>query len=321
MNERIEVRLPDKLKVEAPKTDAAIDALTAAFSGLSRMLEAGFSEISASLRSLRRLPEMLTAFQERVTEQFTNLFQYHVESQLHARQANIVATRKVQNTIHSSYQDKLGQLPEDRHRIEERYRKLLESVASECERHIERLDSHALDILGKVYPEQVQARFSCESMPTFDLLAGHADVAANARALCLDDGIAAIEQAVSAYIGQRKRLIEHLHELGAGEGPAPGWCETVIVFTELEDTGDGARELRWAVAGDRAEFDSAWPAEVRDRLTTALRRRLDTTKAQKLDDQDRLRISRAMANGFGVPESERARFMEARIEFVAEGAQ
>ena len=72
---QVTVRFPEKMTVDAPKTDQSIDALKTVFVSFSKMLEKATTEVVSSLQVLRKLPELVTLFQQTVTAQFSTLFE------------------------------------------------------------------------------------------------------------------------------------------------------------------------------------------------------------------------------------------------------
>ena len=109
-HENVTVNFPDKMEVDAPKTDNLIRSLTQAFKSLSNMLQTSFREIADALQTLKHLPDLVRSFQEEVTHQFTNLFAHQVEAQILARQANILSARKKREIVDLRQKEKMNHL-------------------------------------------------------------------------------------------------------------------------------------------------------------------------------------------------------------------
>ena len=200
----VEVRIPDKLKVETPGTDKRIDALSKVFQAFSKMLRESVRKMVDSLEVLKELPALLRDFQGMVAQQFTNLFTHQMEAQVHTRQANLLAASKKREVINSLYEEKVDQLPVDRERITRRYRQLLEKVGELVQSQIQKLDSHAFRLVDKAYPEHIQRRFTFESAPTYEYLAAYAEESAVARTIPLESALQNARRGIRDLLEKRR---------------------------------------------------------------------------------------------------------------------
>lgn len=236
--------LPSEITVRNPDMDHKIAALTKAFETLTKLLEKSFTEIAESLRTLRRLPEIVEKIQETVVTQVDRLFQQQMEAQVLARYANLQVARKRLESVNTLEQDKMGQLKSDTARVSERYAKLLEQVARDCESNIRRIDSHAFDIVDRIYPKEVQQKFSFESEPALRLIGEHAGESAVARTVQLDHALEDVTAAVRHFTRARETFKADFAQFASPELVAGAYIFNVIL-AESTDVATGQTETHY----------------------------------------------------------------------------
>lgn len=248
-NERIEVRLPDRMTVHAPKTDALIDSLVVAFSSLSTMLQASLVEIATTLQTLKGLPAQIDGLQSEMQHQFGLQLRTHLEAQVQMRLAAILSAGKQQAALLELKAERAALLPQDVDRLTARTIRLISEAASETTRHVRQLDSHVLDILEQVYPRQIQERFSVDSAEAFDILAAHASHAMTARAGAIDAALSDAKSALDQVVTLADSANAALEPFDWGDRVATGWHEATFLVVEVEDTETGGVEQRVSLVG------------------------------------------------------------------------
>jgi hypothetical protein len=300
----IKVEFPDRMRVDAPETDQAIDALKAAFTSFSKQLEFTTGKMLTSLESLTQLPQMIANLQGTVATQFHELFVHEVKVAAAGRLATMQAAEKKRQAAQESLARRESRLGEERELLSGRYGKLLGQVAGDCESRIRQLDSHAFDIVEQAYPKQVQQRFELDSTPAVKLLAEHADESAAARTLCLGEKL---ESMATAVVGARTEIADFEAEAGrlaSRGGPAVGWHRLSCTFLELEDAVTGERRFEVLLAGGES-LESLGP-EISTRLRQQLRAGTGGGAARTLAADDLGRLAETMAASGATPEDVRS---------------
>lgn len=201
-------------------------------------LHSDLKKIMEPLAVIKFIPDLIRELKQTIVKQFTGLFTGQIEADVITRQANIkVLNRKIESTDRHMKQ-KEENLDKTVERIEERYTILTNQLNQEHETFLRKLDSHAYDIVEKIYPAQVQKRFSCDSLPGIDFLAEHARLSVTDRSVCLDQGMNDALREVSAFMEKRQLLYNELEEfeclhLDEGTYELP-WC-----FVQLENRETG----------------------------------------------------------------------------------
>lgn len=309
------VKFPDKIQVESPKTDHAIHAMSDAFASLSEMLQESSKEMAGSLRMLRELPAIVTRLQENLADQFTNLFKHQLEAQILQRYANSqVSLRKV-DSVRLAEDEKAGQLEPAIKRVDERYGQLLNNIAAECSARVKRLDSHAFDIMDLAYSKEIQEKFSFDSIPALEFLAGHAAESATARTEILDAALRDTVAAMRDLMADRYKFYGALAENAVSASLDAGVYRIPVMAVDVRDrtTGETSRRYLIVQEGEAIEI----PGEVADILTKLANAAAAeaTRTALRRDEQEA--IAGAMAATGTVPESEVQRFVSSPVEMLS----
>lgn len=287
---QVNVKFPSKIEVDAPELDNKIGAMALAFQGLSDHLKRGFGDIGEKLEILSKMPKMLENVQKEMVQQFSNLFEQHIQSLLLARRANVTAIQKKKASMERYASEKRDQLNADNDRVSERYSKLLENVSADCQVQIRQLDSHALDLVEQVYPRQIRDRFSFDSTPAVNALVAHTIETEQARATCLDEGLQRAETAVESFVERRRQFYNDLDVGLSFDDALLGWYELPMTIVEITNKETGERSWVPVNAAERegAEIGTAM------RLASSAQR-ADSGDRACLDDDARAAIRRALA--------------------------
>ncbi len=313
-NDKVTVNFPDKMEVDAPKTDYMIDSLTQAFVSLSKMLQKAFVEILDALQTLKHVPEIVDNFQKEVTNQFTNMFTHQLESQIMSRQASMLSAQKKWEITDSRCKEKTDQLSNDIKRLTERYGQKFETLTDESKRRINDIDSHAFDVVEGIYPKQIQEKFSFDSVPAVELLAAHADDSAVARALCLEEGLESLHISIRNFLEKRESFYKELDFIKAEDKLSPGWYELPFLVAEVEDTSTG--EITHELTLDPALLDKVSISdEMMERLNEIVIQQIKSHERETLDPEDQTNLAELMSE-FEVPEDEQRRFEEYQVELI-----
>jgi len=226
--------------MKQPLTEPDLNDLSNTKTG--NWLHNDLKKIMEPLAVVKFIPDLIRELKQTIVKQFTNLFTGQVEADVITRQATIkVLNRKIESTDrHIKHKEE--NLQKTVERIEERYTILTDQLNREHEAFLRKLDSPAYDIVEKIYPAQVQNRFSGDSLPGIEFLAEHAKVSVTDRSLCLDEGLNDAQREVAAFMEKRQLLYQELEQfeclqLDEGVYELP-WC-----FVQLENRETGETKL------------------------------------------------------------------------------
>jgi len=255
-NRPIKVEFPSKMRVSSPE----IDSIKITTNRISTWLHNDLKAIIEPLYVLKELPEMIKEFKKTVVTQFTNLLMGQIEGDVINRQANIkVLNKKIESTQIHINQKEIN-LDKTKVRISKRYTDLAEQLNTEHETFLRKLDSHAYEIIDKVYPNQIQDKFSYDSLPSIDFLSEHAMVSVTDRNICLEQGMNDANKEVSRFVDNRQLFYNDLKEFEC-YGFEEGVYELPFCFMELENhkTGEVKKEYWFQselIAGEKnPDFD------------------------------------------------------------------
>jgi hypothetical protein len=300
-NTPIRIQFPDKMKVTSPE----IDSILKVSERISNWLHEDLKKIIEPLVGLQYVPDLIKEVKETVVIQFTNLAQGQIESDVINRQANIKVLNKKIISSEKHIEQKEENLDKTVERINTRYSDLADQVNKEHEVFLKKLDSHAYDIIEKIYPQQVQDRFSYDSLPGTDFLADHAFVSVMDRNICLDKGMKKAENEVGRFMENRKLFhdeIERFHckELKEGTYKLP-FC-----FIEMENRNTGETKMEcW--------FECELETGVKNSDLDFMREEMELKAANaEFKKESYFEILEAIKSYLNekIPESEKQRFMQ-----------
>jgi hypothetical protein len=320
MAEYNQIQFPHEIKVHAPETDHALSGLSSAFASLSHVLQDSFREIAGSLRALRQLPEMLTAFQQTVVREFSQLYVSELENQIFSRHANLqVAEQKLQASANME-KDKLEQLQPDSQRLAERYQQLLENAGGECLSRVHRMDSHAFQILEKYYPKEVQERFSTESSEALRYLTERAGLAAADRSEQLNEGLKEARSSLQDFLSQRHQFYAQLETFLQPLDMQPGGYEVPLLYMEIRDTTTGIRQTELMMVDNDGKAVPV-PGQCMPWVEMMVQRQLANCSRKPLNVDERRKLGELLENTMKVSSAERRRFESVSVDYISvEGA-
>lgn len=296
----IKVQFPKQMKVHSPE----IDSIKANSNRISNWLHNDLKNIIEPLTVVRFIPDLIKELKQTIVNQFTNLLLGQVEADVINRQANIkVLNKKIDSTQIHIAQKEEG-LNKTIDRLTDRYSTLSDQLNTEHETFLRKLDSHAYDIIEKVYPQQVQEKFSYDSVPGISFLSDHAMISVEDRNICIDKGFKNALKAISHFTKDREQFYNELSEFecnlldeGAYELP---WC-----FVEMENNITGETKLEcWF----ECELDEGQKVPALEDLRQEIEHRAEQIKINKVIVNETVSLLDDFLNR-DIPELERKRFI------------
>lgn len=234
----IKVQFPKEMKVSSPE----IDSILKVSEKISNWLHHDLRNIIEPLTVLKSVPDLVKQVNQTVVYQFTNLFQGQIEADVMNRQATIKVLNKKIVSTESHIGLKEENLDKTIERIDKRYESLSDQLNREHETFLKKLDSHAYEITDRIFSQQVQERFSYDSIPVTGFLADHAIVSATDRTVCIEKGFNDAYDQVSNYV-EEKRMFEE--QIGSYQCNllTEGVYDLPFCFIETEDRMTGERHI------------------------------------------------------------------------------
>jgi len=299
-NRPIEVRFPKQIEVHSPE----IDSIRVTSSKISNWLHNDLKNIIEPLTVVRFIPDLIKELKLTIVNQFTNLLMGQVEADVINRQANIKVLNKKIDSTQAHIIQKEESLNKTIDRVTNRYSNLSDQLNTEHETFLRKLDSHAYDIIEQVYPQQIQDKFSYDSIPGINFLSDHAMVSVSDRNICFEQGLNDALRVVSNFIDNREQLYNDLidfecHILDEGTYELP-WC-----FIELENNKTGETKLEcWF----ECELEKREKEPALDEVRKEMELRAELLKLNKVDVNETISILQEFLNQ-EIPEVERKRFI------------
>jgi len=234
----IKVQFSKEMKVSSPE----IDSILKVSEKISNWLHHDLRNIIEPLTVLKSVPDLVKQVNQTVVYQFTNLFQGQIEADVMNRQATIKVLNKKIVSTESHIGQKEENLDKTIERIDKRYESLSDQLNREHETFLKKLDSHAYEITDRIFSQQVQERFSYDSIPVTGFLADHAIVSATDRTVCIEKGFNDAYDQVSNYV-EEKRMFEE--QIGSYQCDllTEGVYDLPFCFIETEDRMTGERHI------------------------------------------------------------------------------
>jgi hypothetical protein len=237
---KINVQFPEHLEVRSKKLDAIQESTKA----MADIMTNNFKYLIDSVQSLKKLPDLVEKLEMTFIEQFKLMFMTQIEADVLNRQANIRVLGKKMAFIEEHIEKKKEQARSMLDQITGRYKNLSEDLTKEHDTYQRKLDSHAFSIVEKVYPDQVQEKFSFESLPNISFLAAHADDSATVRTICLDDAYQDASKSVREFLNQRALFFNQLDDLCVDK-IKPGNYSLPYWVIETEEISGGSGEFHF----------------------------------------------------------------------------
>jgi len=299
-NRPVKVQFPNKMKVHSPE----IDSINKTAHRISNWLHEDLKKVIEPLTVVKFIPDLIKELKQTIVNQFTNLLMGQVEADVINRQANIKVLNKKIESTQTHIAQKEENLNKTIDRVSDRYSTLSEQLNTEHETFLRKLDSHAYDLIEKVYPQQVQDKFSYDSLPGISFLSDHAMVSVTDRNICLDQAFNDAHKEVNSFMEKREQFYGDLSEfecnnLEKGTYEIP-WC-----FIEFENnkTGETKLECWFECELEKGEKESAL-----DELRKEMEIRAEHEKVNQEDIMATLNTMDDFLNA-KIPEVERKRFI------------
>ena len=193
-----------------------VDAIERSTIRMQNVLHEDLKQIIVSTQSLPELPEILKEFQERMVEQFMINLLTQVAMEMKVRQTNIAKAEHISKFLVEQTKKKQTAFTEYSNRAVSRYSKMFEELAQEHEAFLNQLDSHVYSIVKKIYPDQIQEKFSVRPNNMLELLDRHAFEASFARTECLDDAYDEVAEEMNEYVEDRELALQEIASMDSG---------------------------------------------------------------------------------------------------------
>jgi hypothetical protein len=298
-----EIRFPDEMTIRSPQ----IEALRVIAKEMSEFVHKDLTEANKKLVALEKLPKLIEHVQETVVEQFLLQLQSQFETQMLAREASIQVAEKKIDLVETHIGKKKSQHEEMSGNLDRRFEKQTEQLAEEHTSYLRQLDSHAYEIVDKVFPEQVIGKISRKSVPAYHYLVAHHLEAARSRTESLEAGFQEAKEAIDNFLSQRG---EFWTELNSQEinSYSDGWFEIPYYVIMLENAETGERRTEVVISSDQRSESSEVPEEIKELLRDAAVSDLSFASGSLVECDDQLAIAHFLENKYEVPKSECERF-------------
>lgn len=228
-NRNINQQFPNRMDNEAKD----ISAIRETAERISTWLHYDLKKIIAPLQVLPKIPELLSEFQKKVVNQFSELFKNQIETLVVTRQANIRVLDKKISMIESFIHNKKNQLEEARIRIIDRYRGIRLKLVKEHDNFLSGIDNHVYDLLEKIYPKQIQEKFSYISIPVQNYIITHMKEAAVVRHNLTKAEFGKTKNAIDSFLNKRKNFYNILESYTCNL--EPGLYGLPYYYVEVEE--------------------------------------------------------------------------------------
>ncbi|MGD2113718.1 MAG: hypothetical protein PVG07_01595 [Acidobacteriota bacterium] len=283
------------------RADQGIKALETSFEQLYGILHAQFTTVIERLEHLQKLPDLFEGLEQTIHREFETSFLHQFEGQILGHQGRVLGNRSRIEAYERLVERKREQLGRELGRVRERYGELLRTVATHNETRRRSLDSHAYELIERVYPAEIQERFSHVSLPAYEYLAAHASESALVRNQVFVAAVKSLREAVSRFLDQYRTAKAELRSWLA-EDLEPGRYTLGLTVAEIEDrtTGERRFEIR-----DRS--GRRLPEEAEERVAVFLRGSADRFRGDRLSGTERSELAELL-EARGVPREELDRF-------------
>lgn len=301
-DQNIKVKFPSEMKVHSPE----IDSINKTAQRISNWLHNDFKEIIKPLQVLPKIPEILRDFKEKITEQFSMLFTNMIDTQILSRHANIKVTEKKIQLVEEHIDKKETQFIELKKRITDRFQNLSNKLDEMHSKFLKQLDNHVYDIPEKIYPIQIQEKFSFSSVPTKNYIIAHTQESALTRFEVLNDGFDEAQKNIHSFLDARNNFYDELgcHNayLDEGQYGLPYWA------VEVEDTESGEKRtevyFKWELLNEETEIPNKTIDIMRDYAKGDFIYKI----SKKIDLADQNRVLEMLYKMDEIPEDEIKRF-------------
>ncbi len=239
-NKPVKIDFPKSMKIQSPE----LDALKESTKTIVKILSQHLQEIAKGIQSLTKLPDLFTQLKELVANQFNNLFIASVETNIMNRQANVKVLGKKIAFVKEHVAKKERQLEKTNDQIIERFANISKEMTKEHELFLQKLDSHAYEIVDQIYPRQIQERFSYDTQPNIDYLVNHTTESGYVRSKCITDSFIDARKKVEYFLEERKILNDNLAEYGINTNLVDGYYSLPVWFAEIINNETEEKEIK-----------------------------------------------------------------------------
>jgi len=239
-NTPVRVEFPREMKIHSPE----LDAVKISTRTIAEILSNHLKHIAEGIQSLSQLPNLFRELKTLVADQFKNLFEAQVETNIMNRQANIKVLGKKIAFVETHVGKKEEQLKKTNSQITNRFGNISKEMTNEHEFFLKKLDSHVYNITDQIYPKQVKERFSYDSQPNIDYLVNHAIESAYVRTKCISDSFVDAKREVENFLEERNILYEELSHYGIDTDLEEGYYNLPIWVAEILNNETGETETK-----------------------------------------------------------------------------
>lgn len=310
MNEHVTVNFPKEMKVDAPKTDETIDALKASFEKLFEQLHNNIKVLVKQIGQLQEdIPLAIQGLEELISYQFRLSFLKQFEAYIINHKAQILTDEKRIIALRNFLEKKQKQFEKEHKSIQERYVKLLSQVSKNNMDRRRKLDSHAYSLLERVFPEQIQERFSNISLPSYNYLSAHATESAIVRTSSILEAFKEAQRAIEHFVHLRDEAYEKIDDL-ISRDIEPGWYSFPVRFAEVENRDNGERRIEYAIPKVFEEL----PQKVQKMIRKYAEIKLTELNSEPLTNEAKKVIGKHLKETGDIIDSEIIRFSNDVIE-------
>jgi hypothetical protein len=223
--------MTDNITVQSPQ----IDAIKVSTEHISHWLHKDFKEIVKPLQNLEALPALFSSLESRLVEQFRHSLSGQIAVSMKTTEANIRVAEQRGSVVQNEIKQKENDFVHDNENTTKRHNERIESLNQHHETFIHELDSHAFDITEKIYPDQVQSKFSFISQPFWQELAKHINKLAYARSSALLESLKETIQSLNKFVDMRKTVYKELRALTVSESIQDGSYDLPYWYLVVED--------------------------------------------------------------------------------------
>lgn len=237
----VNVNFPSKMRVEAPDLEARLNELLRASAAIHNAVEHGFEETTEALNVLRTLPKLVQELQKELVAQFADAAQLEMATRMAIHGATILSLEQKMDSART-YQKQLGEkLEEDTAKQKKVYEALFEDIKKDCEQYIRLIDSHAFDLLDRIFVG-IENQLRTLLVRTWNTPREHLLTTMNGRQLSLDEGLDHLDGPVKHFLGEREKFHATLDRLVRRER-GDGAYDLPVVMAEVEEIATGAKSL------------------------------------------------------------------------------
>ncbi len=239
--QKINVEFPKKMEIHSPE----LDAVSKSTNTLVKILERHLQEIIKPLQTLYELPNLLRQLNETVTHNFKALFQSSVEADVLDRQATLKVIETKTGFVETHITRKKTHASDAINQIQNDYDQYFHELAQEQEFFLQKLDSHAYDLVEKAYPKHIQEKFSFHSLPSLHFLTEHISDSASARTTAINTLLTEAEAQINHFVVARDLFYDKLDNLKIDSQMSIGSYNVPCWAVDIENLISGQTQRKY----------------------------------------------------------------------------